>query len=174
MTQPFRCPCCGKTYDGIPAYHADRPAPYWDVPENKRQSDVFLTSDSCVIADRFYFVHGLIHVPIREMDQFQSWGVWVSLSEPNFSLWQDHYEVAKRSHIGPFFGWLCSLISVYPETMHLKTMMHLQNDGIRPSIVLEVTDHPLSVDQHQGITIERAMEFVHQIESQNQKGHDVP
>src|SRR5205814_4814872 len=32
-----------------------------------------------------------------------------------------------RSHVGPFFGWLQSHIRVYPETVGLKTRVHLRN-----------------------------------------------
>ena len=60
----FTCATCGKLHEGLPCYGADRPDPYWDVPEDKREEDVFLTSDSCVIADRFFFVRGCIVVPV--------------------------------------------------------------------------------------------------------------
>lgn len=157
----YHCRHCGQQHDGIPAFHADRPAPYWDVPVDKRDSDVFLTSDSCVIADRFFFIHGCLDVPIQGTDDVFTWGVWVSLKEDNFFLWQDHYNASKRSHIGPFFGWLCTSLPVYPATLHLKTMVHLRDDGIRPRIVLQATDHPLSQEQLQGISIDRALELVH-------------
>ena len=159
----IQCNHCGETHDGIPAFHADRPAPYWEVPEDRRESDVFLTSDSCVIADRFFFIHGCLDVPIHDSDELLTWGVWVSLKEENFFLWQDHYDVTERRHIGPFFGWLCTHLPVYPDTLHLKTSVHLRNDGVRPFIELEVTDHPLSIDQHEGITLERALEIVHEL-----------
>src|SRR5690606_31593800 len=90
-----------------------------------------------------------------------TWGVWVSLSESNFFIWQENYEVPHRSHIGPFFGWLCTELPVYPNTLNLKTMVHLQDNGIRPRIELEPSEHPLSREQHEGISIDRALEIVH-------------
>jgi hypothetical protein len=60
----YLCVHCGQHHDGIPAFHADRPTLYWDVPVDKRESDVFLTSDSCVIADRFFFIHGCLEIPV--------------------------------------------------------------------------------------------------------------
>jgi hypothetical protein len=161
------CKSCGRVHDTIPAYHADRPAQYWDVPEDKRETEIFLTSDSCVISNRFFFVHGGIDIPIIGMQECFTFGVWVSLAKENFLIWQDNYETQKRSHIGPFFGWLCTVIPVYPDTMHLKTMVHLRDDGIRPSIELEPTDHPLAIDQRNGITLDRALEIIHQIEAMN-------
>ena len=157
----YRCTQCNLTHDEIPAFHADRPTPYWDVPESKRDSDIYLTTDACVIADRFFFVRGIIEIPITDHDATFDWGVWVSLSEPNFFAWQENYETSERDHLGPYFGWLCTRLPIYPETMHLKTMVYLRNNGIRPRIVLESTDHPLSVDQNAGIGIARALEMVH-------------
>ncbi|GAB5404914.1 MAG: DUF2199 domain-containing protein [Aureliella sp.] len=134
---------------------------YWDIPEDRRESDVLLTSDSCVIADRFFFVHGCLEIPIHATEREFVWGVWVSLSEENFMKWQDCYEAELRSDIGPFFGWLCNELRMYPSTLNLKTMVYLRNNGIRPRIELEQTDHPLSQEQHGGISVERALELVH-------------
>ena len=144
--------------------HADRPANYWDVPEQHRANDEFLTSDSCVIADRFFFVHGCLEIPVHGYDDGFVWGVWVSLKEENFFLWQEHYDVELRSHLGPFFGWLCTRLPGYPDTMHLKTMVHLRDHGLRPRIALEPTDHPLAVEQQSGISLERAWERVHELQ----------
>jgi hypothetical protein len=167
MSDQFLCSCCGETHNYPPAYYADRPAQFWDVPASKRETDVFLTSDSCVIADRFFFITGCIDIPIIGTAETFTWGVWVSLKEENFFLWQDSYETPKRSHIGPFFGWLSTHIAVYPDTVNLKTMVHLQDDGIRPQVELEDTDHPLAREQHDGITLDRLREIIHQVETMN-------
>lgn len=161
----YECSLCGQTHAGFPAFHADRPAPYWDVPPEKRDSDVFLTSDSCVIADRFFFVHGCLEIPIHGTDDVLTWGVWVSLKEENFFLWQDHFDVPIRSHIGPFFGWLCTRLPLYPDTLHLKTHVHLRDHGLRPRIELERTDHPLSREQHEGLSVEAALRRVHDVQN---------
>lgn len=156
----YYCKHYKQQHEGIPAFHSDRPSSYWEVPEDKRESDVFLTSDSCVIAERFFFVHGCLEIPILNHSDVFTWGVWCSLSEENFFLWQDNYEVAQRSHIGPFFGWLCTRLPIYPDTLHLKATVNLRDNGIRPRIELESTDHPLSKEQHEGISLERAFELV--------------
>ena len=160
----FTCVTCGKIHEGLPCYGADRPDPYWDVPEEKRAEDVFLTSDSCVIADRFFFVRGCLEIPVTGTGDHMEWGVWVSLKEENFFIWQDHYNTARRSHIGPFFGWLCTALPGYPNTLHMKTMVHLRDDGIRPYIELEDSDHPLAVDQRSGITMQRVQELIDLVE----------
>ena len=165
----YQCAICGQDHDGFPSWGSDRPAFYWDVPNEKRESDVFLTSDSCVIAERFFFIRCCLEVPIIGTEESCSWGVWVSLSEENFFIWQDHYEVEQRSHIGPFFGWLSSSLSVYPETLSLKTMVHIRDQGQRPLVELEATDHPLSVHQRSGISLEELSAMMHQLENDNRE-----
>jgi len=155
----FRCATCGEEHSGIPTFGWDFPEQYFDVPENRREPDVFLTTDTCVIADRFFFVKGCLEIPVVGHETPFSWGVWVSLSEKNFFHFQELLGVAKRSHHSPFFAWLCSRIWIYPETLHLKTMIHLRDDGIRPFVELEPADHPLVVEQRTGITSARLAEI---------------
>jgi hypothetical protein len=164
MSMTYRCKGCGELHDGIPTFGADRPMSYWGVPEDKRATDVYLTTDSCVIADRFFFVRGCLEIPIIGSEEPFVWGVWVSLKDENFFLWQENYVTQKRSHIGPFFGWLNSQLPTYPDTASLKTMVHLRDDGIRPYIELELSEHPLSIEQHRGITLDRAFEIVHAVQ----------
>lgn len=37
--------------------------------------------------------------------------------------------------------------------------MHLRDDGVRPTIELEPTDHPLAVEQRNGVTVDRVAEI---------------
>jgi hypothetical protein len=81
------------------------------------------------------------------------------LSEENFRTWVQVFGENHRSHIGPFFGWLDAWLKPYPDTMNLKTMVHLRDDGIRPYIALEPTEHPLAVEQRSGISVDRVAEI---------------
>lgn len=56
---------------------------------------------------------------------------------------------------------------VWTDTLHLKTMVHLRDHGIRPVIELESTDHPLAVEQRCGITLDRVTEIVHLVDHLN-------
>jgi hypothetical protein len=104
-------------------------------------------------------VRGCIEIPVHGADEPFVWGVWVSLSESSFKAWKDTYSLKLRSHIGPFFGWLSAAIQPYPDTINLKTRVHLRDDGIRPFIELEPTDHPLAIEQCEGISPARVAEM---------------
>lgn len=163
----FTCKTCGKNHQGIPSYGSDRPSQYWEVPEEKRDEDVFLTEDSCVIAERFFFIRGCIELPILGTEEVFVWGAWVSLKEENFFKWQELYEEKFRSDNGPYFGWLSTSLPTYPETRSLKTMVYQRNEGTRPFIDIEKTEHPLAIEQRDGITFERLQEIVDSIEHKN-------
>lgn len=85
-------------------------------------------------------------------------GVWVSLSKNAFDEFLACFHATKCSHIGPFFGWLSEL-PLYPSMENLKTRVHLRDDGIRPYVELEPTDHPLAVEQRNGISVDRVAEI---------------
>lgn len=159
----FKCASCGEVHEGMPSFGAHAPLSYYEVPTEEREKRCHLGADDCVIDDEFFFVRGCLEIPvIGEVEPF-SWGVWVSLSQANYLEWVKCYESEKRSHIGPFFGWLNAWIKPYPDTMSLKTNVHLRNDGIRPFIELQSTDHPLAIEQRMGITVERVAELYAQM-----------
>ena len=48
----------------------------------------------------------------------------------------------------PMFGWFSSWVwPFYTDTENIKSIIHLRNDGIRPYIELEPTEHPLALLQ---------------------------
>lgn len=104
-------------------------------------------------------MQGCLEIPVAGSEDVLSWGAWVSLSKDHFNLFLQFYEESGRSHVGPFFGWLCSSIPSYPDTGNLRTMVHLRENGIRPFIQLEPTDHPLAIEQRNGISHERVAEL---------------
>jgi hypothetical protein len=81
------------------------------------------------------------------------------LSKTSYAEWRRSFAQSRRSHIGPFFGWLDTWPKVYPDTKNLKTMVHLRDNGIRPYIELEPADHMLAIEQRQGISVERLAEI---------------
>jgi hypothetical protein len=58
------------------------------------------------------------------------------------------------------FSWLSTQIPEYPDTLSLKMYAHIQEPGIRPNFRLEQTDHPLSLEYHEGITAGRVKEIM--------------
>jgi hypothetical protein len=159
MSFSFACATCGKEHVGMPSFGADAPLSYYGVPAAEREARCELGSDDCVIDEQYFFVRGCIEIPVQDAAEPFIWGVWASLSEANFREWAEVFGEQRRSHVGPFFGWLDAWLKPYPETMNLKTMVHLRDNGIRPYIEIEPTDHPLAVEQRSGIDTARVAEI---------------
>ena len=111
----------------------------------------FLNADICSIADKDFFVRGCLEIRVNGREEPFIWGVWVSLSRPNFdryvaTLGQDSVDD------GPYFGWLCNRLPGYPDTLLLKTHVYFRANNLRPLISVEPTNHPLAVDQRRGLS----------------------
>lgn len=159
MTFRFKCASCDEIHEGMPSFGAGAPLSYFEVPEAEREARCSLGTDDCVIDGKFFFVRGCLDIPVHGQSEAFSWGVWVSLSEQSYLKWLEHFDKDHRSHIGPFFGWLNAWLQPYPDTVNIKTQVHLRDHGIRPYVEVEPTDHPLSVEQRDGITVDRLSEI---------------
>jgi hypothetical protein len=140
-------------------YGAHAPVPWYGIPESERTTRCLLSADQCVIDDEHFFVVGNLEIPVVGVEELFSWDVWVSLSAQNFARTCELWERPSRESEPPYFGWLCTALPAYPETLHLKTHVHTREVGRRPRIELEPTDHPLAIEQRHGITMDRIQEI---------------
>jgi hypothetical protein len=159
VTYGYVCRCCGERHDELPfSFHAEAPA-YWKrrLALHRRSS---LTDELCVIRGRHFFIRGLVRLPVRDAEADFDWGVWVSLSEASFRRTVELWEQPGREAEPPMFGWFSTELPVYaPSTINLKTMVHTRPVGERPLLELEPTDHPLAVEQREGIDLARVREL---------------
>lgn len=151
----YVCRTCGETHEGLPDLVFDAPFYYSTVPEAERAQRCFLTTDLCSIDDSDFFIRGVLEMPIQGATGTFAWGVWSSVSEKNFRLYQRFREGGDHSSHGPFPGWLSSRIPDYPDTLKLLVRAHLQEAGARPRIQLAPADHPLAFEQREGIRMEK-------------------
>ena len=156
----YRCKKCGEFHQGPPSsYGAVAPAAYYGLPEDERQKRCLLSSDQCVIDDKYFFIVGNIYLPIIDSEEKFCWTAWVSLSKANFNRASDLWETPGREKEPPYFGWLSISLPGYPSTLGLKTNVYTQPVGERPIIELQESDHPLVKEQKEGIFWERVEEF---------------
>lgn len=130
--------------------------PSWSKKHNK----TFLTEDYCVTDDEYFFVRGLIHLPIIGAAETFRWGVWGSLSRENFLKLREIDDKAGQVELSPMFSWLSTQIPEYPDTLSLKMYAHIQEPGMRPHFFLELSDHPLAQEYHHGIAPKRVKEIM--------------
>lgn len=160
MDFKFSCKCCGDEHEGIPDLAFDAPSYYEQLSEEQKRTIATKSEDFCIIADEDFFIRGILLIPIIGLDTQFGLGVWVSLSRENFKRYIELYEASDVSGEGPYFGWFSNHMPWYPETLSLKTNVHLQPYPHRPQIELQPTDHPLSMHQHHGIDLATLQEFI--------------
>jgi hypothetical protein len=158
----YVCRSCGERHEGLPmSYGVDGPV-YWD-PSLDDDPLSSLEGELCVIKGEHFFIRARILLPVVDAEpgtEFD-WGVWVSLSRVNFERTVSRWTTEGREREQePAFGWLSTELGVYePSTVNLKTRVHTQPVGQRPLIELEPTEHPLAVEQREGITMARVQEI---------------
>jgi hypothetical protein len=161
MKHSWTCSCCGTQFDTLPLDYVYRAPDQWfQIPESEREQRSKLSSDVCIIDRRDFFVRGCLEIPIIGQDKRFIWGVWVSVSRASFIRIHDLWDEPVVENEPPMPGLLCNDINdLYPTTLDLKILLRLRGDNKRPAIELESTDHPLAVEQRQGIPIERVEEI---------------
>lgn len=112
-------------------------------------------TEETLVADGDHFVRVCLELPVTDGSGPLVYGVWVTLSEENFAEFTSRLKAPDRFQDGPYFGWFSNSLPGWPETLELKTRVHLRPPPLRPVIELEPTDHPLAVAQREGLSPER-------------------
>jgi hypothetical protein len=86
------------------------------------------------------------------------------MSKPNFEREQSLINNQNRAAEPLYFGWLCTRIEIYSDTAGLKTNVRTLRVGLRPHIELQLSDHPLSLEQRNGIDMDRVIEIAEKMQ----------
>src|SRR5262249_18910771 len=132
------------------------------LSEEERQRRGRIDSDICMIETaegRDIFVRSCLEIPIIGRDEVFIWGVWASVSEASFARIVELWSAPVSEDEPSRFAWLCNRIPNYPETLSLATQLRLRNDGLRPAIELQPSDHPLYFRQQDGISLQEVEEI---------------
>jgi hypothetical protein len=173
MATPFRFHCsqCGQWHEGLPSPGWLYPIEYFDVPPEEREQRTELTSDTCIIDDKWFFIRACLEIPVQEGDEPLVYGVWVSVSEVSFELFERTYEQEGREREAPFFAWLTFVPPPFPQAL-LKTRVHLRPLPTRPTIELEPTEHPLAVAQRDGLSPAAVQKIIEHLLHGSQEGEE--
>lgn len=166
----YTCGNCDTVHEGLPfSYHSPVPAYWLSLPVAEREATGVLGEENCEVDDQHFFIRGIIHIPVLDSDDHFEWGVWVSLSRKSYERTLELWRQPGRESEPPYFGWLQTRLPYSSSTVNLKTLVHTQPVGERPLIELEPTDHPLAVEQREGITLARVRAIAEQMLHPNQE-----
>ncbi len=160
----YYCSKCGVYHKEIPmCYGSDAPYSYYLIPEDERQIRCTLSGDQCIIDSKFYFIRGGIELSIEKSSDNFRWDIWVSVSEEVFKrmteIWEDENRVLEK----PYIGKIASQLEPYPTTLDLPVMIINQKVGCAPKIEILECNHPLYLEQENGINMERVISFAKEI-----------
>jgi hypothetical protein len=139
------------------------------VPVTEHGERVKWSPEQCVIDRKTFYIRGRIPVPVHGMDEPFIWGVWVELSPKTFLRVDEMWNVEGRESEPVFTGYLNSEIAVYTPTYNLEVDVKTRPIGERPQFFVQDKEHPLAVEQRDGISIERVQEIAEMMMHPNQK-----
>jgi len=148
----FVCTTCGQEHGPLPSALGAQAPDYWlDLPPDQRAYGK-LDEETCVVNNEYFFLKGTIDVPIRGEDGFFTFMVWVALAQADFERVLAQWNNPLRANQPALPAWLATQVPGYPASINLKTNLHLNELGVRPSVILAPSNHPLSIEQRAGIT----------------------
>jgi len=133
------------------------------LSDELKSSTSKLSNDFCTISHdgaTDYFIRTILEVPIHSIDEPFLWGVWASVSEKSFKRYVETYDEPVEGD--GFFGMVSNRLPFYPDTIALPADVVVQTGRERPKLILHnrgSNNHPLVVDQHEGISIARAQQI---------------
>jgi hypothetical protein len=161
----WTCPCCGLKHAGLFDLVSARPHPWPGGEEARPNSEILtssniLTEDFCILNGEHFFVRCLLRLPIVTKPGISfGFGIWATLSRANFDLYLDTFDSGEQDDLGPWFGWFSNRLNGYPDTLYLKCHVQPRAGRQRPFVQLEPTQHPLAIEQRDGITFDRVLEI---------------
>jgi hypothetical protein len=162
----WTCRTCGEEHDGVFHLACARPDQWPGSAEKAPNEEVlrstnFLSEDFCILEGEHFFVRCVLELPLKgTAGECFGFGVWSSLSEANFARYRETFDSGQQGDLGPWFGWFSNRLKGYPDTLNLKCQVHPRAGRRRPWIEIVDAEHPLAVEQRDGITVERLVELL--------------
>jgi hypothetical protein len=155
-----RCPKCGKEHDLWESEVGfDLPDEVFALPRPARQERAKSTTDLCVLDERC-FIRVVLLVPVRGEGRDFGWGVWVEVSQADYSRYKQLWDSPDQRHEPRFAGHLANALPACGAALGLRLWVHLESAAERPSVTIAEDAHPLAQDQREGVHPERALEWL--------------
>jgi hypothetical protein len=76
---------------------------YAGLSEPDRDARAIISSDQCIVDERFFFIRGCLGIPIHDNSEVFLWGLWAIVKEEVFDEIEDSWEEPGReTGRGPF------------------------------------------------------------------------
>jgi hypothetical protein len=155
-TYRWKCGCCGEKHVGLPMDMSFDVPVDWDELDGETREASWSDSDFCEV--RFStgqvnrFIRCLLPLPVPALSGEFRFGVWMSVSESSWNVYQEGFNTGAYREPG-CFGFLTHDIPEYQGSLLLHADVYFQPDRLRPRVILHETDHPLFAAQQDGIEV---------------------
>ena len=166
MTETWQCATCGEEHEGVPlSFACGFPDTYANLSSDDRETRAIIGSDQCVLDEKWFFLRGVIELPLKDAEGVFLWGLWASLTERNYDEIDELWTEEGREFNASFAARLANALPVYyPSTLNLKVRIHLRPVGQRPVFIVE-EEHELKRLQSEGITLHQAADMARRLMS---------
>lgn len=164
-TSEFKCPTCGKTHDEWPSITFNSPANYYYLSDKEKKEIAELNSDFCEIhyeGQIARFIRVILVQKVNDACSNLDYGLWVSLSEKSFLDYTENFN--NQNHETSYFGWLCSAIPRYEDTLSIPCDVETKTGNSRPEIFPHQDfDHQFVRDYYNGISKAEAESRINEV-----------
>lgn len=165
MTDSYVCSICGQAHSGAPlSWGPDAPQMWDEISPAEREHRGEITTDQCVIDEKYFFIRGRIEIPVADSGDVFAWLVWAEVNRDDFDSISELWEVNGRETKAPIYtAHLANQLPTYEcPTLGLEVRLHTRQVGVRPFIEA-VGSHRLSDEQHVGISSHQVQTIADQL-----------
>lgn len=167
LQKSWLCAGCGEEHEGFVHLAALGPDPWTGEAKYEANADLrlngnFISEDFCVMDGKYYFVRGVLEIPVRGMPDTFGFGCWSTLSRANFDKYLYGFDDGEYPDEGPWSGWLSNQLFGFVDTDPEPMWVYPQSNRQRPRFRIQNPAHPLAIAQTESITADRVLEiFAH-------------
>lgn len=156
---PNVCACCGAELGDLCDVGVELPSSIAELSEDERSRRATITDEVATLDDEHFFIRANIEIPVHGREHPWVITVWGTLARQNFEKVLDRWDDPARTELGPYFSWVCDTLPGFETTHALPAEMTIRGVGLKPTLRLEESDHPLSRAQHDGLAEHEATEL---------------
>jgi len=161
MTKEFvKCPCCEIM---VPADNIElsliRPDDIAIMDEDEIEKTCRYNDEIYIYEEEYFYIRGILPLPIHDMDRDYNLGVWVQVSKNSFDRIYDLWSNENQSLEAPFEALLANNVPLTQGSKDANVQIKLMGPKTRPFVIVKDENCSLLDEQTLGIALHRASEY---------------
>lgn len=123
----------------------------------ERNERVQFSPDWTIVDEKYFYLHGVMELPIAGTKHVLSWEVWTTVNIDDFDRTMELWDDPARTEEPDYAGALANSLPSYDETRNVKTWVRTRKVGERPLVFIDDPDHELASEQKKGVPKDRVI-----------------